>query len=138
MTVPITLLISTDGFQKAAQVMEPGSRVVFISSSLCHFSSVVGADLLYCCCKGAIEQMTRVLSRDLASNKIVVNAVAPGPVNGDHFRKGKSEELIEKITESMPFGLGDAEEVADVIAFLTSHESRWMTGQVVLVNGGMA
>ena len=93
--------------------------------------------MLYCCYKGAIEQMTRVLSKDLAPKCILVNAVAPGRVDGEHFRHFRSEELIKTITDVIPFGLGAREEIADIIAFLTSHESRWLTGQVVMGNGGI-
>ena len=79
-----------------------------------------------------------MLSKDLARRHISVNAVAPGPVDDEHFRRGKSEELIQSITNSIPPGrLGVAEEIADVILFLSGYESRWITGQVVKVNGGM-
>ena len=115
-----------------------GSHIVFLSSSLCHFSGVFPEDLLYCCCKGAIEQMVRVLSKDLARRHISVNAVAPGPIDGEHFRRGKSEALIQSIEHTTPHDrLGAADEIADVIAFLSGHGSRWITGQVVKVNGGM-
>ena len=118
--------------------MKEGSNIVLISSSLCHFSGVMPENLLYCCCKGAIEQLTRVLSKDLARRQITVNAIAPGPVDGEHFRRGKSETLVESITQTIPEGsLGKPDEIADVITFLSGHESRWITGQVLKVNGGM-
>ena len=94
--------------------------------------------LLYCATKGAIEQMARVLSKDLARRNISVNAVAPGPIHTAHFFKGKSESTIRAMEHYNPHDrLGEPEEVADAIVFLSSHESRWITGQVVQVNGGM-
>jgi 3-oxoacyl-[acyl-carrier protein] reductase len=118
--------------------MKKGSCIIFISSSLCHFSSVSPDFLLYCTCKGAIEQMTRVMAKDLARKQINVNAVAPGPVDDEHFRMEKSDEAIAKIQASVPAGrLSEVEEIADAIVMLCSHASRWVTGQVIRVNGGM-
>lgn len=83
--------------------------------------------------------MTRVLSKDLARKGVSVNAVAPGPTGTDLFFKGKSEELLKTIAGFNPHNrIGTPEEIADVVAFLAGDASRWMTGQVVRVNGGMA
>jgi 3-oxoacyl-[acyl-carrier protein] reductase len=119
--------------------MTPGSRIIFLSSSLTSYSAVFAEDLLYCVCKGAIEQMTRVLGRDLARRQINVNAVAPGPIDGEHFREGKSETLIDHMKAVVPIGrLGLPEDIADVIVFLCGEQSRFVTGQVIQVDGGMA
>lgn len=89
--------------------------------------------------KGAIEQMTRGLSKDLARKGIMVNTVAPGPTSTDLFLKGKSEELLKTIAGFNPQGrIGQPEEVAEVVAFLSSSASSWVTGQTLMVNGGMA
>lgn len=57
--------------------MVPGSHVVLVSTTVNHASTVAPTYLLYCSTKGAIEQMTKVLSKDLARKDISVNAVAP-------------------------------------------------------------
>jgi 3-oxoacyl-[acyl-carrier protein] reductase len=102
-------------------------------------STVTPNYLLYNATKGAIEQMTRVLSKDLARKGVSVNAVAPGPTGTDLFFKGKSEELLKTIAGFNPHNrIGTPEEIADVVAVLAGDASRWMTGQVVRVNGGMA
>lgn len=117
--------------------MGEGSHIVFISTTLTVASIVSPPYLLYTSTKGAIEQMTRVLCKDLGKKGILVNAVAPGPTGTELFYKGKSEELIKMIASSNPHNrLGTPEEVADTIAYLST--TPWMSGQVVRVNGGMA
>src|SRR5271155_2009727 len=119
--------------------MGKGSRVIFFSSTTLVASTVAPPYLLYNATKGAIEQMVRVLAKELGKDGIRVNAVSPGPVATDLFLKGKSDELIKTFANANPFGkLGEPDEIADVVAFLTSDDSRWVNGQNVRVNGGMA
>lgn len=83
--------------------------------------------------------MTRVLSKDLARKGIMVNAIAPGPTATDLFMKGKSESVLKMIAGFNPQGrIGKPEEIADVVGFLAGEGARWVTGQTVRVNGGMA
>jgi 3-oxoacyl-[acyl-carrier protein] reductase len=125
--------------QKALPHMAAGSRVIFVSTSVIHASHVSAPYTLYASTKGAIEQMTHTLSKDLGSKGITVNAVAPGPTGTDLFLKGKSKELIQSIAGFSPFGkLGEPAEIADVFIFLASEASRWISGQVILVNGAFA
>jgi 3-oxoacyl-[acyl-carrier protein] reductase len=119
--------------------MSPGSRVIFFSSSLLAASTITPPYLLYAATKGAIEQMTRVLAKDLGKQQINVNVVSPGPTGTDLFLKGKSDELIKMIASGNPYGrLGEPDEMADVVAFLSSSDSRWVNGQNIRINGGMA
>ncbi|KAF2101044.1 NAD(P)-binding protein [Rhizodiscina lignyota] len=122
--------------QKAVPHMKEGSHVVTISSSLCHSTAVTPPYLLYNSTKGAIEQMTRVLAKDLGSKKILVNCVAPGPTATELFMRGKSEQIISMIANQSPMQrLGQPDEIADVIAFVSSDQNRWMSGQLCMVNG---
>ncbi|KAL8861704.1 MAG: hypothetical protein Q9178_001905 [Gyalolechia marmorata] len=122
--------------QKAAPHMEPGSHVVLLSTSLCINSGLTPNYLLYVTSKGAIEQMTRVMAKDLARKGINVNAIAPGPTGTELFYKGKSEQLVNMIAGASPFKrLGEPEELADGIALLCGSDSRWISGQVLRVNG---
>jgi len=83
--------------------------------------------------------MGRVLAKDLGKQGIRVNVVAPGPTGTDLFYKGKSEQLIQMFANANPFGkIGTPEDIADVVAFLSSEGSRWISGQVIRVNGAMA
>ncbi|KAK3708641.1 hypothetical protein LTR37_011363 [Vermiconidia calcicola] len=125
--------------QKALPHLASGSHIVLLSTTLCHASTVTPNYLLYCSTKGAIEQMTKVLSKDLGRMGISVNAVAPGPTGTELFMKGKSEQVLNTIASFNPHNrIGTPEEVADAIVFLSSEGSRWVTGQVLGVNGGMA
>ncbi|RFU28202.1 hypothetical protein B7463_g8148, partial [Scytalidium lignicola] len=125
--------------QKAAPHMAPGSHIVFFSTTLTAASTVTPNYVTYCSTKGAIEQMTRLLSKDLARKAISVNCVAPGPTATDLFIKGKPEALMKMIASFSPQNrLGKPEEIADVVAYLSGPASSWVTGQILRANGGMA
>ncbi|KAK5994036.1 Hydroxynaphthalene reductase-like protein Arp2 [Cladobotryum mycophilum] len=122
--------------QKAIPHMLPGSKILFVSTGVCHLSSITPSYLLYAATKGSIEQMTRVMAKGLASKGITVNAVAPGPIATEFFYRGKTEAAITAVKGLSPFNrLGEAEEIANVVNFLCSKESSWVAGQTILVNG---
>lgn len=119
--------------------MAPGSHVILNSTTNCAASNVQPDYLLYNASKGAIEQMTRVLAKDLGRKGIRVNAVAPGPTASELFFRGKSEQLLKIIASTNPYNkIAEPEEIADTIAFLSSSDSRWVSGQILRVNGGSA
>ncbi|RWA05303.1 hypothetical protein EKO27_g9805 [Xylaria grammica] len=123
--------------QAAAPHMSRGSHIIFTSTTLCAASTVMPGYLLYNSTKGAIEQMTRVMSKDLGRKGILVNAVAPGPTGTDLFFRGKSEEMLKTIAGFNPQGrIGTPEEIAETFVFLA--QSTWVSGQVLRANGGMA
>ena len=116
--------------------MPPGSKIILVSTSLTDNSAVLPGYLLYNMTKGAIEQMNRILSKDLARQGIVVNAVAPGPTATELFLKGKSEQLLKTIGAQSPFGrIGEPEEIAEAFLFLAGDGARWVSGQLIRVNG---
>ncbi|KAF2822631.1 NAD(P)-binding protein [Ophiobolus disseminans] len=124
--------------QKALPHLSPGSHVILLSTSLCAVSTITPNYLLYASSKGAVEQMTRILAKDLGQKGINVNAVAPGPTGTDLFFKGKSQQLIDTISSWNPFKrLGQPEEIARSIAFLAGDGGSWVNGQILRVNGGM-
>lgn len=124
--------------QKALPYMTQGGRVILLSTSLCNLSSIPPNYLLYVATKGAIEQMVRVLAKDLGRRQITVNAIAPGPTGTDLFFEGKSDELIKTIASWNPFSrLGTPAEIASAIAFLAGEGGSWVNGQILRVNGGM-
>jgi NAD(P)-dependent dehydrogenase (short-subunit alcohol dehydrogenase family) len=91
----------------------------------------------YASTKGAIVGFTRSLSKNLASKKIRVNAVAPGPIWTPLIPATFPEERIEKFGKDTPLGRpGQPEEVAPCYVFLASDDSSYMTGQVLHPNGG--
>ncbi len=87
--------------------------------------------------KGAIEQLTRILARELGAPRITVNAVSPGASETDTYRVGKPPAFVTSLERMSVFNrLGTIEEIADVIAFVASDNARWITGQNIRVNGG--
>lgn len=79
-----------------------------------------------CTSKGAIEQMTRLLSKTLAPRGIMLNTVAPGPTATDMFLSGKSEQLLNMIKEKIPQKkIAEPDQIADVVAFLSGEGSSW-------------
>ncbi|KAH8723756.1 short-chain dehydrogenase [Phaeosphaeriaceae sp. PMI808] len=124
--------------QAALPYLSSGSSVIFLSTSLCASSTITPNYLLYTSSKGAIEQMTRILAKDLGSRGINVNAVSPGPTGTDLFFRGKSQQTVDMIAKSNPFGrLGRPEEIAAAIAYLAGEGGSWVNGQILRVNGGM-
>ena len=122
--------------QKAIPHIAPGGRIIFVSTGIAKNSAVLPPYLLYGATKGAIEQITRILAKDVAAKGINVNAVAPGPTATELFFEGKSEALVDTITKSSPFNrLGQPEDIAAVVAFLCGKDSGWIAGQVIHANG---
>jgi 3-oxoacyl-[acyl-carrier protein] reductase len=117
----------------------PTSSIIFVSTSLTAASTAAPGYLPYISSKGAVEQMTRVMAKDLGRKKIRVNAVAPGPTATDLFLTGKPQQLLDTLANASPFGkLGKPEEIADAVVFLASESSRWISGQTIKVNGAFA
>ncbi|PPQ88569.1 hypothetical protein CVT25_009950 [Psilocybe cyanescens] len=125
--------------QRVAPHLPAGGRIIFLSTSLIASSTVAPPYLIYLTTKGAIEQMVRVLAKDLAKGEITVNGVAPGPTATDMFFNGKSEAMLEMFKKSMPMGrFGTPEEISNVIGWLAGDSSRWVSGQIIRANGAMA
>lgn len=125
--------------QAAVKHMTPGSRVIFFSSSLASASTVLPNALVYVGSKGAVEQFTRVLSKDLASKGINVNCVSPGPTDTPLFRQGKPDGAIKHIASLSPFNrLGQVEDIRGIVTFLAGPEAAWISGQNIRVNGAFA
>ena len=123
--------------QKSLPHMGKDGRVVFLSTTQNFASTVSAPYLLYCATKGAIDQATRVLAKDIGRRGITVNCIAPGPTGTELFFEGKSEELVKQIGSFNPFGrIGKPDEIASAIKFLCSGDASWVNGQIIKVNGG--
>ncbi|KAF5335285.1 hypothetical protein D9611_011742 [Ephemerocybe angulata] len=89
--------------KRAAEVMpSPGGRIVLFSNSLTAASTVLPNALCYLATKGAVEQISRVLAKDLGSRGITVNTISPGPIDTPLFREGKSQHVIDGIAKQTP------------------------------------
>lgn len=110
------------------------------SGSIINLSSIVGlrgnpGQLVYSATKGAVTAMTKTAAKELASQGIRVNAVAPGMIDTDMFRSIGNEKMQEHIANIRMGRLGTPEEVADAILFLASDLSGYITGEILGVNG---
>lgn len=93
----------------------------------------------YCAGKSALESLTQVVAKELASQGITVNAVRPGVTDTDGQRTVNPDpEVRNQIAQMTPMGrLGMPSDIADVVAFLAGSDSRWVTGQSLTVSGGL-
>ncbi|MCP5319670.1 MAG: SDR family oxidoreductase [Pseudomonadales bacterium] len=87
---------------------------------------------------GSIEGFTKVLARELAPRGVTVNAVSPGMTDTPMLLGGNAEALRKYGEKAAAMGrLGLPEDIADAISMLVSEDGRWITGQVLHVDGGM-
>jgi 3-oxoacyl-[acyl-carrier protein] reductase len=122
--------------QHAARRMADGGRVVNFSTSISGLMQPTYST--YAASKGAVEQVTRVLAKELGPRRITVNCVAPGPTDTELFGEGKTEEQKQAFGRMAALGrLGRPEDIADAVALLCGPDAGWVTGQTVRVNGGI-
>ncbi|UTX47012.1 3-oxoacyl-ACP reductase FabG [Chryseobacterium sp. MA9] len=88
----------------------------------------------YSAAKGAVVGATKALAQEVAKRNVTVNAVAPGFIKTDMTQDFNEEELKAMIPANR---FGEAEEVADLVAFLASKKSSYITGEVININGGI-
>ncbi|WP_220448400.1 SDR family oxidoreductase [Nonomuraea diastatica] len=84
---------------------------------------------IYAASKAAVEQLTRVASRELGRREITVNAVSPGPTDTDMLRTGAPPEAIAGVAHMTALGrVGTPADIAAVIALLLGPDAAWLTG----------
>ncbi|MER5467876.1 SDR family oxidoreductase [Streptomyces sp. NPDC002935] len=123
--------------QQAARRLRTGGAIINFSSSV--LALAIPGYTAYAATKGAVEAMTLILAREMRGRDITVNAVAPGPTATALFLDGKDEETIARMAAQPPLErLGTPEDIASVVAFLAGPGGRWVNGQVLRANGGIA
>ncbi|MGD2196830.1 SDR family oxidoreductase [Lysinibacillus fusiformis] len=122
--------------QLAAQRVNKGGAIINFSTSVTRSQFPnYGA---YVASKAAIESISMILARELRGKDITVNTVAPGPTATPLFLNGKDEHQIQHLANAVPLErLGEPNDISEVVAFLAG-PARWINGQVLFVNGGLA
>lgn len=119
--------------QEGARRMRNGGRIVNIASR-----SFAGAPQMahYAASKTAVVGLTRAMAIDLSPRDIRVNAVAPGVVDTDmlHYMTPERQQMM--LSLQLLGRIGQPEDIARAVSFLASPENRYMTGQVLIVDGG--
>ena len=137
-----SLDINIKGYINCAQVAslkmcsQRSGKIINVSS----VSSIlaVPGQTVYSATKGAVNSMTQTMAKELAPYGIQVNAVAPGFVGTDMI-KSIPGDLAEKYLDSVPMKrFGTAEDVADCVASLLTDAFAYMTGQVIVLDGGLS
>ena len=125
--------------QAVARVMVAAGRGAIVNMSSVNGTLAIPSIASYNASKGAINQLTRVMALSFADKGVRVNAVAPGTIATELARSAvlTSDEARARIMSRTPMKrLGEPGEIADVVAFLLSDAASYMTGEIVVVDGG--
>ncbi len=123
--------------QNAVRLLARGTNpAVVLTASITGTHGIAG-QAVYAASKAAVVGLTRSAAKELGPRDIRVNAVAPGFIATDMLDTLDEAGRADRIADTALGRLGTAEEVADVIAFLVSGQARFVTGQVIGVDGGL-
>lgn len=129
------LILSTQ--EAVKHFPDKGGSVINVGSVIT--SSPLPGSAIYAGTKGAVDVITQVLAKELASKNIRVNSVNPGAVEteGAHRLGFIGSEVINNVIAQTPLNrLGQPEDIAPVAVFLASEDSGWLTGETLLASGG--
>jgi len=169
---PVDVLVNNAGWDKAAPFLETDSalwqkivainlmgplnmhhavltgmqargrgRIVNVASDAGRVGS--SGESVYSACKGGLIAFSKTMAREMASSRININVVCPGPTDTALFRDfagagERGEKLKAALTRAIPFGrLGQPEDLPGAICFLASDDAAFITGQVISVSGGL-
>ena len=112
------------------------------SGSIINISSMWGSvgascEVIYSASKGAINSFTKALAKELAPSNIRVNAIAPGVIDTEMNSWLSSEERKSLASEIPMMKFGEVQDVGMLVTFLASENSKYITGQVISIDGGM-
>lgn len=123
----------------ALKHLQEGSSIINIGSGVTRITPP--NSVIYTATKGAVDAITGVLSRELAPRRIRVNSVNPGLTETEGTIRGGftgGTEFERLLVSQTPLGrVGQPKDIADVVAFLASDDARWVTGEIILVSGGL-
>jgi 2-hydroxycyclohexanecarboxyl-CoA dehydrogenase len=117
-------------------------RIVNISSDAARTGA--SGEVVYSAAKAGVLGFTKALAREVAADRVTVNAVCPGPTDTPLNRAvfADKPKMLEALKRAIPLGraydrIGDPRDVAAAVAFLVSDDARWITGQTLSVSGGL-
>jgi NAD(P)-dependent dehydrogenase (short-subunit alcohol dehydrogenase family) len=109
-------------------------NIIYISSNISNSGGKTFA--AYAASKGALDSFMRCASVELAP-RIRVNSILPGGMRTEMTKEiFEDDELVKRMEFAYPLGMGNPEDIAGVVKFLLSEESKWITGQQITVDGG--
>lgn len=120
--------------QKAAQYMQAGGRIITIGSNMAERVTFPTGSL-YAMSKSALTGLTKGLARDLGPHGITVNMVQPGPVDTDMNPANAPHADMLRSAMAIP-QYGKPADIAELVAYLASAESQFMTGAALTIDGG--
>nr|WP_218922239.1 SDR family oxidoreductase [Kibdelosporangium phytohabitans] len=122
--------------QRALPLMPDGSRIINVSSGVTWFAI---PELAYAMTKGALNVLGRALANTLGDRQITVNTISPGITRSDMndwLRDNPAAE--QQVVGMVALGrVGEPEDIADAVSLVASGDARWITGEVIEVNGGL-
>ncbi|MFG3119540.1 SDR family oxidoreductase [Streptomyces sp. NPDC048197] len=122
--------------QQAAVRMRDGGRIITISTVGTHWPSP--GEAIYAASKAAVEQITRVASRELGGRGITANTLSLGPTDTDLLRNSAPPGALDGAAAMTALGrIGRPSDVADLVALLVRADNRWVTGQNIRADGGL-
>lgn len=146
--IDITLTGAFYCCRAAAGIMEQQERGSIVNLASINGQNPAALVAAYNVAKAGVISLTRTMALEMAAYCVRVNAVCPGPVYTDFNRTVMAQrceslgitedEMIEKVRTAIPLGRwGQPDDIAAVVAFLCGPDSRWMTGEIVRISGGM-
>jgi|LSQX01.2.fsa_nt_gb NAD(P)-dependent dehydrogenase (short-subunit alcohol dehydrogenase family) len=131
----VSPVLLTQGLLRKKKINR-GASIVFMSSISTDYASI--SNSLYSASKGGIDSFMRVLALEVASQKIRVNAIHPGMVKTQMMDAYAIKEELEAWKKQYPLGrFGEPEDIAYACVYLLSESSKWMTGSVLTIDGGI-
>lgn len=122
--------------EAATKLADHGSIINFSSTTTRVMMPTYGT---YVASKAAVEQLTRVFSKEVGARGINVNSVSPGPTNTELFTKGKPQEVIDRLASLSAFNrIGEPDDIAKIVVFLAGDDAKWISAQNIGTNGAMA
>jgi NAD(P)-dependent dehydrogenase (short-subunit alcohol dehydrogenase family) len=139
-----TFLVNTESAILLTKAFQTRNVYAGASGSVVFITSIMGnvgdkANVAYAMSKGALHSATRSLALELASKAIRVNSVAPAFVRTPMYIKAEqawTPEQKASVEALHPLGIGEPEDIANAVAFLLADTSRWITGSVLVADGG--